>query len=176
MPLFGLLRRRPYERAGFLLYGRVVAAARAPRLYAELGVPDTTAGRFEMVCLHVALLIRRLRALSERRADELAQALFDAMFSDMDVTLREMGVGDLSVGKKVKALWEGFHGRAEAYAAALDAEDEAALAAALARNVWAGAPPGPEAPAALAAHARALAARLAAEGFEGLTEGRGLSA
>ncbi|MCU0886639.1 MAG: ubiquinol-cytochrome C chaperone [Rubritepida sp.] len=172
MPLFRLLRRRPYERAGFGLYAAAVEAARAPRLYAELGAPDTTAGRFELICLHVALVIRRLRALAEPRADALSQAMFDAMFSDMDVTLREMGVGDLSVGKKVKNLWEGFHGRAEAYGAALDAGDMAGLAEALARNVWAAEPPPEGAPAALAAHAAGLAAGLDARSFETLEAGR----
>jgi cytochrome b pre-mRNA-processing protein 3 len=160
MPLLGLLRRRPHERTGFRLYGAAVAAARDPRLYAELGVPDTTAGRFEMIALHVALLIRRLRGFATAEGDALGQAVFDAMFADMDVTLREMGVGDLSVGKKVKNLWEGFHGRAEAYGAALDAGDTAAFTAALARNVWAAEAPPDGAPEALVARAGELAARL----------------
>ncbi|MCX8132696.1 MAG: ubiquinol-cytochrome C chaperone [Roseococcus sp.] len=172
MGLLDLFRRRPQERAGFHLYGAAVAAARDPALYAGIGAPDTTAGRFELVCLHAGLVIRRLRALRSAEADALAQAVFDAMFADMDVTLREMGVGDLSVGRKVKTLWEGFHGRAEAYAAALDAGDEAALVAALARNVWAGAAPPPGAPEALAAHARAFAARLETLELTALAAGR----
>jgi len=158
--LFGLLRRKPLERTGFLLYGEAVAAARHPGLYGSLGVPDTVPGRFEMVGLHVALLIRRLRAEDGGEAmrsretgqrqtgQELAQAVFDAMFADMDQNLREMGVGDLSVGKKVKAAWEAFHGRAHAYDAPLAARDTQALAEALARNIWAGTlpadAPGPE--------------------------------
>lgn len=161
MSLLGLLRRRPHEHTGFRLYGAAVAAARDPALYAGLAVPDTTAGRFEMIALHAALLIRRLRGFATAEGDALGQAVFDAMFADMDVTLREMGVGDLSVGKKVKSLWEGFHGRAEAYGAALDAEDAAALTAALARNVWAGGEAPPGAAEALAARAEAIARRLA---------------
>ncbi len=136
MGLFGLFRRPRHERTGFLLYGAAVTTAREPRFYTELGVPDTAAGRFELVSLHVALLIRRLRTEGDRTADALAQAVFDAMFADMDVNLREMGIGDLSVGKRVKMLWEGFHGRALAYAETLAAGDESGLAAALARNVW----------------------------------------
>ncbi|MCS6931132.1 MAG: ubiquinol-cytochrome C chaperone, partial [Acetobacteraceae bacterium] len=140
--MFSWFRRRPHERAGFRLYGRAVAAARRPVLFATLGIPDTRAGRFEAVCLFVALLIRRCRQDPDPRGPALAQAVFDAMFSDMDRTLRELGVGDLSVGRKNRELWEAFHGRAAAYEAALDAGDDALLAAALARNVWRGEAPG----------------------------------
>ncbi len=142
-------RRSDQERVGFLLYGAAVAAARQPYFYAALGVPDTLDGRFDLLSLFAFLLIERLRAEREP-GPALAQAVFDAMFSDMDVTLREMGVGDLSVGRKVKAMWEAFHGRSIAYAAALTSSDEAALAAAIARNVWRGASPPPGSDAALA--------------------------
>lgn len=172
MGLFGLFRRSRHERTGFVLYGAAVAAARQPRFYAEIGVPDTTSGRFELVCLHVALLIRRLRAAGDRKADELGQAVFDAMFADMDVNLREMGIGDMSVGKRVKMLWEGFHGRAEAYAAALAAGDEAALAAALARNVWVKEPAPEGASEALARQAIHSDEVLAGQPVEALLEGR----
>lgn len=172
MGLFGLFRRRPQERAGFLLYGAAVGAAREPALYEAIGAPDTTAGRFELICLHTGLVIRRLRAFKTPEADALAQAVFDAMFADMDLTLREMGVGDLSVGKKVKNLWEGFYGRAEAYGAALDAGDLAGLAEALGRNVWATGEPPEGAAAALAAHAVAFAQGLEALELPTLTAGR----
>lgn len=129
-----------HERAGYSLYGHAVAAAREPALYRDLGVPDTLDGRFDMVGLHASLLIRRLRALPEP-GPILAQAVFDAMFSDMDINLREMGVGDLSVGRKVREMWEAFHGRASSYEAALAAGDAALLAEALVRNVWRGAAP-----------------------------------
>jgi cytochrome b pre-mRNA-processing protein 3 len=179
MGWFGLLRRRPHERAGFELYGAAVAAARDPALFAGFGVPDTLDGRFDLVGLHVALLIRRLRRDADPRGPALAQAVFDAMFSDMDLNLREMGVGDLSVGKRVKRMWEAFHGRAQAYEAALDAGDAAALAAALARNVWRGEPPGagpdgaPQPPAlGLAGHALAIERALAGQDFSALLAGR----
>lgn len=135
MRLFGLLGRDRHERVGFELYGRAVEAARAPVFYERLGVPDTLDGRFDMVSLHAFLLIRRLRAM-EAPGPALAQAVFDAMFNDMDVTLREMGVGDLGVGRRVRTMWEGFHGRATAYQAALAAGGRQALAQTLARNVW----------------------------------------
>jgi cytochrome b pre-mRNA-processing protein 3 len=171
MGLFAMFRRRPHERAGFELYGTAVAAARDPLLFGRLAVPDTVEGRFDLVSLHVALLIRRLRMDADPRGPALAQAVFDAMFADMDVNLREMGVGDLSVGKRVRRMWEAFHGRALAYEAALDAAGPEELAGALARNVWAGAAPD-GAPARLAALARAQAAHLAAQEVAALAAGR----
>jgi cytochrome b pre-mRNA-processing protein 3 len=183
MGWFGLLRRRPHERAGFELYGAAVAAARDPALFERFGVPDTLDGRFDLIGLHVALLIRRLRRDPDPRGPALAQAVFDAMFSDMDVNLREMGVSDLAVGKRVKRMWEAFHGRAQAYEAALEAGDAAArmapLATALARNVWRGEPPGagpdgePQPPAlGLADHALAIERALAGQDFSMLLAGR----
>ena len=88
-----------------------------------------------MVGVQVFLLVHRLHKEGKAGKD-LAQAVFDAMFADMDTNLREIGVGDMTVGKKVKAMWEAFHGRSTAYAAALDASDAEALAVALERNVW----------------------------------------
>jgi cytochrome b pre-mRNA-processing protein 3 len=134
--LFGLLGRGRTERTGYELYGAAVAAARQPFFYAELGVPDTLDGRFDLVGVHAFLLIRRLTGAGAEGA-ALAQAVFDAMFNDMDINLREMGVGDLSVGKKVRVMWEAFHGRASAYADAMAIGPEA-LAESLERNVWRG--------------------------------------
>lgn len=170
MGLFAMFRRRPHERAGFQLYGAAVAAARDPLLFRRLGVPDTVEGRFDLVSLHVALLIRRLRTDPDPRGPALAQAVFDAMFADMDLNLREMGVGDLSVGKRVRRMWEAFHGRALAYEAALEATDAAALAEALARNVWVAEPPD-GAPSRLAGLARLQAAHLAVQGITALAAG-----
>lgn len=182
MALFGLLRRKPFERTGFELYGGAVAAARDPALYAVLGVPDSIPGRFELISLHVALLIRRLRQEDAPlqpgtgqpgRGAAVSQAVFDAMFADMDLNLREMGIGDMSVGKRVKALWEAFHGRAHAYEGPLAVPDAAALAEALARNVWKEAvradAPGPEG---LARLAIAQAGALSALPFESFLGGR----
>lgn len=166
---FRTRKRRHLEQAGFLLYGRVVAAARRPWLFAEYGIPDTLDGRFDAIALFAALLVRRLRH-DPPPGPELAQALFDAMFSDMDLNLRELGVGDLSVGKKVRAMWEAFHGRALAYEAALDAADEAALTAALRRNVWRGGEAAGAA--ALARLARETAAALDRQGLAAFLEGR----
>ena len=136
MGLLSSFRRPPHERAGFTLYGAAVAAARAPYFYAALGARDSVEGRLDLIHLHAAVLVRRLRRDADKRGPALAQAVFDAMFSDMDVNLREMGVSDLVVGKRVRGLWEAFHGRAVAYETALDAADADSMATALARNVW----------------------------------------
>ena len=139
--MLGLFGRRRHERASFLLYNEAVRAGRDPYYYEALGVPDTLDGRFDMVGLHVFLLIDRLRGAPEP-GPALSQGVFDAMFADMDFNLREMGVGDMSVGKRNRQMWEAFHGRANAYEAALDDDDgDEALAAALRRNVWRDAAP-----------------------------------
>jgi cytochrome b pre-mRNA-processing protein 3 len=178
MGLLGLFRRKPHERAGFALYTAAVTAARDPWHYGPaVGAPDTLDGRFDLIGLAVALLIRRVRTDPDPRAGALAQAVFDAMFADMDVTLRELGVSDLTVGKRVKRMWEAFHGRARAYEAALDAGDAAALEAALLRNLWR-VEPGTAAAAAhlpgaaaLAGAARRVAAALGAQEFAALLRG-----
>ena len=172
--MFGFLRRNRHERAGYQLYGATVAAAREPDLYSVptlagvIGVPDTLDGRFDLIGLYAFLLIRRLNGLPEP-GPTLAQAVFDAMFNDMDVNLREMGVGDLSVGRKVRAMWEAFHGRATAYQAAIETGDPATLAAALERNVWRGVPAAGAA--ALARATLAQEAHLAGQGLADLERG-----
>jgi len=164
-------RRAAHERTGFRLYGAAVAAARQPYCYAVQGVPDTLDGRFDLIGLHVFLLIHRLRFLPEP-GPALAQAVFDAMFSNMDTALREMGVGDLSVGRRVRAMWEAFHGRARAYEAGLQNSDPAALLAALARNIWRGATPPPGAAEALARLTQAQYAHLASQDATALLAGQ----
>jgi cytochrome b pre-mRNA-processing protein 3 len=167
--LAGFLRRRDkHERAAFQLYTAAVAAARDPYLYATLGVPDTLDGRFDAIGLYVYLTIRRLTEAPNPNPT-LAQAVFDAMFQDMDTNLREMGVGDMSVGKRNRAMWEAFHGRSVAYAAAWD--DKVALAAALARNFWRGGGPPAGAVAALGRLAWAQAACLAAQAIDAMIRG-----
>ncbi|GJD99043.1 ubiquinol-cytochrome C chaperone family protein [Methylobacterium isbiliense] len=125
-------RRRVIEA----LHVRINAAARQPGLYLALGVPDTVEGRFETLCLHVILVLRRLRQLPAP-AEDVAQDLVDSVFAQLDSSLRELGVGDLGVAKRMKKLAQAFYGRAGAYDAALDAGDRPALAVALARNVLA---------------------------------------
>jgi cytochrome b pre-mRNA-processing protein 3 len=114
------------------IYGMIVAQARQPVFYQRYRVPDTVNGRFDMVLVHLWLVLRRLRASAAGAA--LSQALFDHFCSDMDDNLREMGVGDLSVPKRMVKFAEAFYGRTAAYDAALKAGGSA-LAQALARNV-----------------------------------------
>lgn len=114
------------------IYGMIVAQAREPLFYQGLGVPDTVNGRFDMVVLHLWMVLRRLRAANEGPA--LAQALFDRFCDDMDDNLREMGVSDVGVPKRMKAFGEAFYGRSMAYDKALEAGGTA-LAEALARNI-----------------------------------------
>jgi cytochrome b pre-mRNA-processing protein 3 len=167
--LAGFLRKRDkLERAAFQIYNTAVTAARDPFLYATLGIPDTLDGRFDAIGLFIYLTIRRLSEVPPP-GPALAQAVFDAMFLDMDVNLREMGVGDMSVGKRIRAMWEAFHGRSAAYAAAWD--DSAALEASLARNLWRGADPPVGAASALRRVARAQAASLAEQGIEAMLRG-----
>ena len=116
------------------VYDQIVAAARQPVLYAEWGVPDTPLGRYEMISLHMFLVLHRLRG-ETGSARELAQNLTDAFFADLDHSIRELGVGDLSVPKRMKKLAGMFYGRAVSYGEAVDRGDAALLAAALARNV-----------------------------------------
>lgn len=165
-----LFRRKPFIRQGHTLYTAAVEAARQPAYYLDMGVADTLQGRFDLFGLHVALVIRRLRHDADPAGKEIAQAVFDAMFADMDVSLREMGVGDMSIARRVKSMWEAFNGRAQAYEAALDAGDQATLAEALTRNLWAGEAPTGSA-AALAARAMALDTALAAQPMAALRAG-----
>jgi cytochrome b pre-mRNA-processing protein 3 len=148
-----------------VLYAALVAQARQTEFYADLGVPDTVDGRFDMIMLHLSLLLRRLRGDGEA----LAQAVLDTTFDDMDRNLREMGAGDLGVGRRVKAMARAYFGRFEAYDKALGAGDGDALAEALARNVK------PAGGAAAAKHLADYAMRaeemLAGQAFEALAAG-----
>lgn len=131
-----LARLQPGEDCD-ALYRSIVAQARQPAFYGGDGVPDTPEGRFELLVLHAALTMRRLRRDGTEGRD-LAQALFDLMFRDLDRNLREMGVYDLVVPKRIRKMGEAFYGRAAAYDAGLDAGDDAVLADALARNLFDG--------------------------------------
>ena len=135
--MFGLGRaRRARKAAADKLYAAAVARARDPVFYARLGVPDTPEGRFEMIALHGFAIMRRLKSAGAPGA-QLSQDVFDALFADLDRNLREMGVGDLAVGKRIKRLATQFFGRVLAYEQGL-AAGEAALSEVLARNIYAG--------------------------------------
>lgn len=125
--------RTPRPTLARALYESAVRQSRAERLYAELNAPDTTEGRFELLTVHVVLLIDRLREAGEA---VLSQGVFDCYVSDLDAALREMGVGDLSVGKRMRRLGQAFYGRAAAYRDAFrSGPDRAALEALIARTI-----------------------------------------
>jgi len=135
--IFRIARRERPRSAGRDLYDAAVRQARATSLYATLGAPDTVEGRFEILTLHVILLIEALRGRGED-ARVSSQALFDAYLSDLDGALREMGVGDLTVGKRMRSLGGAFYGRAASYREALGVmPDRRPLEALIARTIQA---------------------------------------
>ena len=120
MGLLDFLKPRDKTASVHEAYLSIVKQARLPELYAAGGAPDNFDGRFDMMALHVHLILRRLRALGMGRSD-IGQDLFDLFFKDMDQAMREAGVGDMGVGKKVQKMVEAFYGRATAYDEVLDA-------------------------------------------------------
>ena len=170
MRLFAALRRPIEEGVADTLYLSIVKQSRQPEFYSECGVPDTPDGRYDMIVAHVVLILRRLRRAPSNTKD-LAQGLFDLMFADMDQNLREMGVGDLAVGKRVKAMAKAFYGRLAAYDAALSNGDDAALRSALRRNLFRNATPTRGQVAAVASYMRREAARLDSEPLDILAAG-----
>jgi cytochrome b pre-mRNA-processing protein 3 len=136
--LGALFRPNPRREAVDAAYGAIVARARDPWFYGEGGVPDTLEGRFELLALHAFLVLHRLRR-EPGAAQRFAQELFDTMFGDLDRSLREMGVGDFGIGRRVKALAAKFYGRIVAYESGL--ADPSLLAGALRRILY-----GPAAP------------------------------
>jgi cytochrome b pre-mRNA-processing protein 3 len=114
------------------IYGMIVTQAREPLFYRDLGVPDTVDGRFDLLILHLWMVLRRFRSAHD--AANASQGLFDRFCEDMDANLREMGVGDLTVPKRMQAFGEAFYGRAAAYDAAFTAGADAP-AYALRKNI-----------------------------------------
>lgn len=154
------------------VYETIVAHARQPWLYAEAGVPDTMMGRFDMIVLHAVAVLDRLRGEGEA-ADAFAQELTDEMFRDLDRSLREMGVGDLSVGKRMRKLAESFLGRANAYRKAFAATGEDRdrdVAGVIGRNVFPDGS-GDADVTRLAAHAIGFRQRLAGQAVSAIVAG-----
>lgn len=129
-----LPRRNDLSRTASNLYGHLVAQARNPAFYADMGTPDTPEGRLELIVLHVVLVLRRLKSDGQAGAD-LGRALAETFVRDMDDCLREMGVGDISVAKKVKKAAAALFDRSRDYGAALDSADDTALARLIATHV-----------------------------------------
>ena len=123
MGLLDFLKLRDKTASVRWAYVSIVKQARRPELYASGCAPDNFDGRFDMMALHVHLVLRRMRALGLGRSD-IGQDLFDMFFKDMDQAMREAGVGDMGVGKKVQKMVEAFYGRATAYDGVLDAQGD----------------------------------------------------
>ncbi len=153
--------QRPAVAAGRALFTGLAAQARQPGLYLQAKVPDTVEGRFELYVLHLVLVLRRLKGEGSQAA-ETSQVTFDAFLKNLDEGLRDMGVGDLSVGKKMRKLGEAVYGRIKSYDRALETGAEPDdLAAVIRRTVFQGdAAPGAEA---LAAYVRSVQADFAAQ-------------
>ena len=161
------------------LYVAAVAQARRPLFYVEYGVPDTVDGRFDLIILHVYLFLRQLNQLAltdggsaeSVQAAQRAQLLFDVMFSDMDRSLREMGVSDISIGKRVKHMVKAFYGRAVAYDEGLMGPDTV-LRNALERNLFGTVQPSQNQLAAMAEYLRYQADNLAKASDQDILAGK----
>ena len=134
--IFGLFQKRNHNQIIVnRQYAVLTATAREPIFYTSYDVPDTVMGRFELLSLVMILFFRRTRA-SETSGQEIAQEIIDAFFQDIDYSIRELGIGDNSVPKRMKKLAGMFYGRLESYARAMDGNDREGLAVALRRNIY----------------------------------------
>ena len=162
MGLLSFLRRQSADNINVgPLYIAIVDQARGSAFYTQLGVPDTLDGRFDMIIMHTMMVMRRLR-VEGKQVEDMTQALLDYMFNDMDRSLREIGIGDMSVGKHVKKMAKAFYGRAEQYEIGMDGT-ATALSDALKANLYRGAPPTNEQLATMSAYM--LASDQALRGF-----------
>jgi len=181
-----LFKRSPLRHAAEQLHDAVVVQARDPAFFTRFKVPDNLDGRFEMLTLHAFLVADRLRGEGEV-AQGLSQALFDRMFAVLDNTVREMGAGDLGVGKRVRKMAQAFFGRSAVYAWGLDPERvpgprelkaldpdarQPDLEGALARNVFGAAVDDAPQARDLATYVRAQRAALQAQPVAELMAGR----
>jgi len=148
-------KSRAWRKAAARLNAGIVSRAREPAFYAKLGVADTVDGRFDLIVLHAWLVLERLRA---QRLNDLSQALTDALFVSFDEGLRDLGAGDMGLGRRMKAMADAFYGRLKAYGGSAD---EGAMTEALGRNLYRGAVAGQAAD--VARYVLAAKARLAEE-------------
>ncbi|HET6619942.1 MAG TPA: ubiquinol-cytochrome C chaperone family protein [Dongiaceae bacterium] len=159
-----------FQSEGRALYRQLSAQARLPVFYTRYGVPDTLDGRFEMLCLHAYALFHSLKGKGAD-AEALSQAVYDAMFADLDGSLREMGVADLGVGRRIKAMTEALNGRIQAFdrAFATDGQD---LDEAIRRNVHGTVQPEEGQVRAMAAYLRQVRDALTATALDDLCAAR----
>ena len=132
--MFGLLKKKnPYEQDATLVYERLMEASRKTEFYTDMGVPDTFDGRFDCLVAHTFIIVEVLKNKDLERAELFNQALFDRIFVQMKITLREIGVGDVGIPKHMQKMMKAFNGRVHTYSDALNGGD---LNAALLRNLY----------------------------------------
>ncbi len=132
--MFGLFKKKnPYEQAVHNVYAEALEHTRDTTFYTEFGVPDTFDGRFDLLLLHIFLILNRMLRENEVAAESFNQALFDETFKDMDQTLREMGIGDMGVPKHMRKMMKAFNGRMHSYQFAIK---ENTLSFALKNNLY----------------------------------------
>jgi cytochrome b pre-mRNA-processing protein 3 len=159
------------ESAGRALFEAIIAQARRPEFYRDHFVPDTLDGRFDMIALHLFLVLRRLK-IEGPGARALSAGLVDRLFADLDRSLREMGAGDLGIGRRVKIMAKAFYGRVAAYEAALAMREDRALSDALVRNLYGTVTPPTDAVATMTRYVRAEANSLARQPLAEIEAGR----
>ena len=153
-----------FETEARALYRQIAERARRPVLFTLYGVPDTVDGRFEMLCLHAYAVFHGLKGKGAD-AEALSQAVYDAMFVDLDGALRELGAADLGVGKRIKAMTEALNGRIQAY------DRDAELEEAIRRNVYGTATPSEDQVRWMAAYLRAIRLAMARAPFKDISDG-----
>ena len=172
--IFSLFRRSPQADTISTLYGMIVAQARLPVFYRDYAVADTVNGRFDLIVLHMALVLDRLA--KDPALQSLGQGIFDQFCADMDHNLREMGIGDLKVPKEMRRMGEAFYGRSKAYLKAIPQalepnDGSRALIEALSRNIYGGAPSAHGAAPRLAAYMLEAVRELKAQDTAALASG-----
>ncbi len=153
------------------LYSAAAAQVRCEEFYRTAAVPDTLDGRFELLTLHLVLIMLRLRDIAGQDAAQMRQHLFDFLGADMDRNLREMGIGDMGIARRVKAMGQAFYGRLAAYDAALAQGAEAALMTALDKNLYGTVPTAPDALRLMAGYMHRVRAGLDGCSYEQLLAG-----
>ncbi|TNE37214.1 MAG: hypothetical protein EP347_08475 [Alphaproteobacteria bacterium] len=137
MKFWSFFQKDPRKAAAAALHREIAGQSRLPVFFTDFEVADTIDGRFDLLVLHGFLVMHRLKQEGEK-AKVLSQTLFDKLFEGMDVSLREMGVGDLIVGKRIRGMATAFYGRVDAYTVPLEAGDRDALVEAINRNLYRG--------------------------------------
>ena len=128
--LKALLNSRSGKSLGAEICAAIGTRAREPMFFTAFEVPDTIDGRFDLVVLHAWLVLDRLRELGMK---DVSQGVIDSLFASFDESLRDLGVGDIGIGHRMKKMADAFYGRLSVYSTA---NGEEALTRAIQRNVY----------------------------------------